>query len=89
MKKMLLVLYAVWFIIGLVTVSPSAREPRQRRIAQSSRVGSVVGAPLGLSFWFAPERRGAVCVCARAQPSVVCDQPQCSRGIDTDDIRCQ
>ena len=66
MKKMLLVLYAVWFIIGLVTVSPSACEPRQRRIAQSSPSGQRCGCTFGPFFWFGPERRGAVCVGARA-----------------------
>ena len=69
MKKMLLVLYAVWFIIGLVTVSPSAREPRQRRIAQSSRVGSVVGAPLGLFLVWAGATRRCLRGCARSRAS--------------------
>ena len=63
MKKMLLVLYAVWFVIGLVTVSPSAI-PRQRR--RNPAEWAALWVHLWAFFWFAPERRGAVCVCARA-----------------------
>jgi hypothetical protein len=74
MKKMLLVLYAVWFTIGLVTVSQSACEPRQRR--RNPAEWAALWVHFWAFCWFAPERRGAVCVCARAaerrvRPTVV------------------
>ena len=85
MKKMLLVLYAVWFVIGLATVSPSAILGSAGAIQPSGqRCGCTFGPFFGLR-----RSDAALFACVRAQPSVVCDQPQCSRGIDADDIRCQ